>query len=118
MIYIVDDDLYVRRGFSFLLRSAKFDCTAFGSAEEFIDSYKPREDDVLILDIHMPGMDGCGLLEYLISANYKPHVIIISAYDEISSRNCAKKYGALAFLRKPIDGDALIDLIKYAVHMV
>jgi AmiR/NasT family two-component response regulator len=45
-------------------------------------------------------------------------VIIITAYDEPASRDCAKKYGAIAYLRKPIDGEALIDLIKYSISYV
>ena len=45
-------------------------------------------------------------------------VIVVTAYDEKFSRDCAKEYGALAYLRKPIDGEALIDLVKYSVNLV
>ncbi len=118
MIYIVDDDLYVRRGFGMLLKSAELDYITSASAEEFFEQYKPREHDLLILDMHMPGMGGCDLLEYLTKQGLHIPVIIITAFDEPSSRECARHYGAVAYLRKPVDGEALIDLIKYTIVTV
>ncbi|HNS17642.1 MAG TPA: response regulator [Bacteroidales bacterium] len=118
MIYIIDDDKYVRRGFGMLLKSADLECKCFGSAEDFLESCQPVEQDLLILDMHMPGMGGCDLLEHFIKEEIHVPVIIITAFDEPASRECAKNYGALAYLRKPVDGEALIDLIKYSVNSV
>lgn len=101
-----------------LFRSAKFDFRAFGSPEDFLAGFSPMDSDILILDMHMPGMNGCELLKYLADHEIYTPVIIITAYDEPSSRECAKNYGAIAYLRKPVDGEALIDLIKYASHPV
>jgi FixJ family two-component response regulator len=115
MIYIVDDDQYVRRGLGLLLKSAGFETVSLASAEEFLAGYKPSEHEMLILDMHMPGMNGCDLLKYFNENEMYIPVIIITAYDEPASRDCAKKYGAIAYLRKPIDGEALIDLIKYSI---
>jgi two-component system, LuxR family, response regulator FixJ len=116
MVYIVDDDVYVQRGFQLLLKSADFKSMAFDSAEAFLRSFQPAENDVLMLDIHLPDMNGCELLEHLSEKGIRMNVIIITAYDEPSSRESAKKYGALAYLRKPIDGNALIDVLKYSVN--
>jgi two-component system, LuxR family, response regulator FixJ len=118
MIYIIDDDPFVRRGFTLLFKSAGLDSTANGSAEEFLAGFKPVDNDILILDMHMPGMNGCDLLEYLANKEIFIPVIIITAFDEPASRECARKYGALAYLRKPVDGEALIDLVKYSVNPV
>jgi FixJ family two-component response regulator len=118
MIYIIDDDKYVRRGFEMLFKSAGFGCTLFGSAEEFIDVLNTVENDIILLDMHMPGMNGCEFLEYLSSHEMFFPVIVITAYDEPASRECAKNYGALAYLRKPVDSEALIDLIKYSINPV
>jgi FixJ family two-component response regulator len=118
MIYIIDDDKYVRKGFETLFKSAGFDSTSCESAEDFLEVMKPFENDIILLDMHMPGMNGCELLEYLSSHEIFYPVIIITAYDEIASRECARKYGALAYLRKPVDSEALIDLIKYTVNPV
>ena len=118
MIHIIDDDKYVRRGFEILFRSAGFDCQSAVSAEAFIETLPAHEQDILILDMHLPGMNGCELLAFLSARQINLPVIVITAYDEPASRECAKKYGALAFLRKPVDGEALIDLIKYSMKEV
>ena len=113
MIYIIDDDQNVRDGFMMLLKSAGYKCSSFESAEEFLKNYEAGANDLLILDIHLNGMNGNSLLEYLVKKGFHLPVIIITAYDEQSSREAAKKYGALAYLRKPVDSAALIDLVKY-----
>lgn len=118
MIFIVDDDRYVRRGFEILFKSAGFDCLSYESAEDFIERVDIKDNDLLILDMHMPGMNGCELLEYLSQKDIFLPVIIVTAYDEAYSRECSKKYGAMAYLRKPIDSEALLDLIKYTTHPV
>ena len=112
MIYIVDDDKYVLRGFQILLKSEDLESTAYESAEEFLKSWDEDERDILILDIHMPGMSGCDLLEYLEKRNLHLPVIIVSAYEEPASRICSKKYGVLAYLIKPVESEILLDLIK------
>ncbi len=113
MIHLVDDDKFVRRGFDLLFRSAGMESKSYESAVEFIDIGTLGPEDVIILDMHMPDMNGCEFLEYLSKNEIRLPVIIITAYDEPSSRECAKNYNAIAFLRKPVDGQALIDLIKY-----
>lgn len=118
MIFLIDDDQYVRRGFGMLLRSANYKYTLFASVEEFLENSTPASNDLIILDYHLPGMNGCKLLEYFTENNMHFPVIIITAFDDQVSRDCAKKYGALAYLRKPVDGEALIDLIKYSFTKV
>jgi FixJ family two-component response regulator len=118
MIHIIDDDIYVRQGFEILFKSAGFPSISYESAENFLKGQNNEDTDILLLDMHMPGMNGCELLDYLSGKEIFFPVIIITAYDEPASRECAKKYGALAYLRKPVDSEALIDLIKYSVNPV
>lgn len=115
MIYIIDDDRYVRRSFSLLLKSAGFESVSFEGAEQFLNQTRFSAEDLLILDYHMPGMNGCDLLNYFKEKEIHYPVIIITAYDDQESRECAKNYGAIAYLRKPVDGEALIDLVKYSL---
>lgn len=115
MIHIIDDDQCVREGFTMLLKSAGFDCDSFEGAEEFIDLWKPGENDLIILDIHLTGMNGCALLENLTKRGIHLAVIIVTAYDDQATRNVAKNYGALAYLRKPVDSEALIDLVRFGI---
>lgn len=114
--------MYVLRGFQILLMSAGLETTSFSNVEEFIDKWKPDKNDILILDIQMPGMNGCDLIRYLNEFKLQLPVIVITAYDEIESRRLAADYGVLAYLTKPFDGEVLIDLLinmkTKQVHLV
>jgi FixJ family two-component response regulator len=116
MVYIVDDDKYVRRGFQILLQSADIKSTAYESGEAFLNEYEADENDALVLDIQMPGFSGCDVLEQLTNKGIRIKVIIVTAFDDPSIRESAKKYGAFAYFRKPLDGNALIDLLKYSTN--
>jgi FixJ family two-component response regulator len=59
VIYLIDDDKYVLRGFQILLRSEGLECIACESVEEFIKSWDRDENDLLIHDMHLPGWNGC-----------------------------------------------------------
>ncbi len=116
MVYIVDDDQNVRDGFTMLLQSAGFKSNSFESAEKFLEHFEQNHNhDLLILDISLGGMSGCDLMEYLTKRDLHLPVIIITAFDAEATRKAAKNYGALAYLRKPVDSAALIDLIKFNV---
>lgn len=116
MIYIVDNDQNIREGYQMLLKSAGFDCNSFETAEQFLKSAHLRETELLLLDIHLQGNNGFALLEKFEKEGRHIPVIIITALDENKSRLLAKHYGAIAYLRKPIDSEALIDLIKYNLN--
>ncbi len=113
MIYIIDDDQNVRDGFMMLLNSVRLECSCFESAEEFLKNYKAKANDLIILDMQLTGMNGCALLEKMDMKGLHLPVIVITAFDEPKYRECCKEYGVLAYLRKPVDSEALIDIIKY-----
>jgi FixJ family two-component response regulator len=112
VIFIIDDDKYVLRGFQILLKSAGLECVVFSSVEEFLCKWHKNKSDILVVDIHMPGLDGCDLLDDLEKTHLNVPVIVITAYDEPASRSRSENYGVLAYLTKPVDSEILIDLIK------
>jgi FixJ family two-component response regulator len=112
MIFIIDDDENVLRGYQILLKSAALDCRVYGGVDEFLESWVHEMNDTLILDIHMPGMNGYDLLKYLKGKKLHLPVIVITAFDEDESRERAHHFGVLAYLTKPVDGEVLIDLLK------
>lgn len=116
MIYIIDDDNSVRRSFELLLASAGLVCKSYVGAKEFLSNYNQSESDLLILDIHMPDMNGNELLKLLKEEKINMPVITITAYDEEESRKCAKDYGVIDYLVKPIDGDLLIQRINKNIN--
>ena len=113
MIYIVEDDQSISNGFMMLLKSAGYECKSFITAEKFLASYHPTLNDLLILDIQLTGMNGCQLLETLAERKLHLPVIVITSIDDPRYRQCSRDYGAIAYLRKPVDGAALLDIIQY-----
>jgi FixJ family two-component response regulator len=116
VVYLIDDDESVRRALQRLLRSAGFEVKAYSSAEKFLQSGNLEEKRAcLILDIRMPGLTGFDLQQKLISKGVRMPVITVSAFDDAETRERARKLGATAFFRKPVDGQALIDAIHWAM---
>jgi FixJ family two-component response regulator len=115
VIYIVDDDESVRVAFLLLMRSADWEAQAYASAEEFFERVNLTHHDCILLDLRMPGMDGFDLLEELSSGGIEVPVIVVSALDDRQSRARARSMGARAYFRKPVDDQALIDAIQWAL---
>lgn len=118
MIYLIDDDKSVRRGFELFFKSEGMDFLSIEVAKDFFLQYKPAKSDLLLLDLNLPEMNGIEVLEKLICQNIKIPVIVITALDDPQSREICKKHGVNAYLRKPVDGNALIDTIKYILMSV
>jgi len=113
MLYIIDDDKSVIRSFALLLHSAGIDHRSFGSADEFLSVSKPGAKDLLILDLNLPGLRGIDLMKKFYHEGNPISVIIITGHEDLQTRELCKQYGVIAFLRKPVDGEALLDIIKY-----
>ncbi len=114
LVFLIDDDESIRKALQRLLRSASFEVKAFSSAEEFLQSENCDAGECIILDICMSGLTGFDLQEKLASIGVRTPVITVSAFDDVESRERARKLGATAFFRKPVDGEALIDAIHWA----
>ena len=111
-IFIVDDDVSVCRALSVLLATYGFTVDTFTSTEEFFSAVSNSVPGCLILDIHMPGLDGWETLQYLNKSGSSRPVIIISADKNEGLNEKALKAGAVGFLQKPFNDKALVDLIK------
>jgi len=118
MIYLIDDDKSIRRGFEMFLKSAGLDLVSYDNAEDFLTTVKLQPKDMLILDLHLPGMNGCELLDKLKEQGIHLPVIVVTAFDEAESREACKKYGVKAFMRKPVDSEALLDIITYSMPTI
>jgi FixJ family two-component response regulator len=114
-IYVIDDDESVRKAFKRLLRSVNFEAETFASAEEFLKSQKPNKNSCIIIDIRMPGVTGFDLQRMLMAQGSRIPIIVISASDDAQVREQARELGAVAFFRKPIDDQALLDAITWAI---
>jgi FixJ family two-component response regulator len=115
MVYLIEDDESVRKALQRLFRSASIEVRAFASAEEFLQLDEISQGACIVVDIQMPGLTGFDLQEGLLSKNIRVPTIVISAMDDAKIRERARKLGATAFFRKPVDGQALVDAIYWAV---
>ena len=115
-IFIVDDDESVCRALSVLLVTYGFDVDTFASAEEFFLAVPKSGPGCLILDIHMPGLDGWETQQRLVTSGSSRPVIIMSADKNEGLNKRALKAGATGYLQKPFNDRALVNLIKVAVN--
>jgi FixJ family two-component response regulator len=115
-ISIVDDDASIREALKSLMRSVQYDVDAFASAEEFLDSERLQNTQCLILDAHLPGMDGFELQQLLSAQRPAIPIIFITAHSDEISRQRALKAGAIEFLAKPVRRETLFKAIQSAVE--
>ena len=115
MVYVIDDDESIRRAFSRLFRSADIAAETFPGPEEFLAGARQEENACIIADLHMPGSTGFDLEKELANRGLKIPVIVVSAGDDEKSREHARALGAVAFFRKPVDDQALLDAVWWAL---
>jgi len=115
LIAVVDDEENVRRALERLFRSAGMCVEMFPSGAEFLEALKTREHDCVVLDLHMPLVNGFEVQTRMAEAGVAVPVIVITGHDTEESRDRALGAGAFAYLRKPVDDEILLDAIHAAV---
>jgi FixJ family two-component response regulator len=111
-IAVIDDDLRVVESLINLLRSSGCQAEGYGSAEEFLDSGGLQKSSCVITDVEMRQMSGLGLLHHINSTKSPLPVVVITGKASQDSESFYLEKGAVGFFRKPVDGDALVDLLK------
>jgi FixJ family two-component response regulator len=117
LVAIVDDDESVRNALQGLMRAVGLSAKAFASAEEFLDSGQQRQTACLIADIRMPGMSGLELQAKLNAEKCRVPTIFVTAHGDAKMRLQALRLGAVEFLAKPFNDDALLDSVRAALEM-
>jgi FixJ family two-component response regulator len=116
VVAIVDDDEAVRVALEGLLKSSGLTARAFGSAEEFIESCQQFQAACLIADIRMPGMSGLELQAKLNAEGCRIPIVFITAHGDAKMRMQALRAGAVEFLAKPFDDEALLESVRAALE--
>jgi FixJ family two-component response regulator len=116
VVAIVDDDEAVRTALEGLLRSAGLTARAFESAENFIESGQQLHTACLITDIRMPGMSGLELQAKLNAEHCRIPIIFITAHGDTQMRMQALRAGAVEFLAKPFNDEALLETVRAALE--
>jgi RNA polymerase sigma factor (sigma-70 family) len=115
-IYIVDDDNSVRDSLSLLLNFRGFRTREFASAEDFLEDWKPEWSGCLLLDLRMTGMDGLALQQMLTERGSRLPIVFLTGHGDIAHARAALKAGAVDFLEKPIDHEALFQSLAEALR--
>jgi len=115
IISIVDDDESVRVATEGLVRSLGFVARIFDSAEAFLRSNDLHETGCLVVDVQMPQMSGLELQSALRAKGFQTPIIFVTAFPEERYKEQAFKDGAIGFLNKPFDSQALIELLTAAL---
>jgi FixJ family two-component response regulator len=116
IVAVVDDDESVRTALKELLRSVGLPARTFASAEDFLKSGQQQQTGCLIADIRMPGMSGLELQAKLNADRCRIPTIFITAHGDEKMRMQALRAGAVEFLAKPFDDEALLERVRTALE--
>jgi len=117
LVAVIDDDESCRTALKEMLRSAGLSALAFASAEDFLKSGQQRQTGCLISDIRMPGMSGLELQAKLNADRCRIPTIFITAHGDEKMRMQALRAGAVEFLAKPFDDEALLERVRTALEV-
>ena len=115
MVYVIDDDESIRKSLEMLLQSANMNVQAFESGEDFLQFKPQNERSCIITDLKMKDLDGFDLCNKLNENGIDIPVVFLTAFDSQKYRKYARQIGAAGYLSKPVDDQALIDTIHWAM---
>ncbi|HKB89214.1 MAG TPA: response regulator [Opitutaceae bacterium] len=116
LIFVVDDDISVREAVSGLLRSVRLEVMTFSSATEFLKQNPTPRPACLILDVGLPGLSGLDLQAQLPFLHRHLPIIFITGQGDIPMTVRAMRAGAMEFLTKPFDDEALLCAVYQALE--
>ncbi len=116
IIFIIDDDTSVRRALGRVMTQGGMDWEAYDSAESFLATAHPEACGCIVTDMTMPGMSGLDLKKQLNATRHPLPVVFLTAHDSEETRAAAREAGAAAYFRKPVDIQALLDAVRWALQ--
>ena len=111
----MDDEEPIRKALTRLVRSFGLEAESFPSGVEFLESLSTQQPDCLVLDLHMPRVNGFEVQAWLDESGMHVPVVIITGHDSVETRARAMKGKPVAYLRKPVNDQVLLDAIKLAL---
>lgn len=115
-IFIIDDDVSIRRALRRVMASAGFPARDFDSVEEFLEQVRAGDQGCVVADMTLFGMSGVELKRHLNAAGSTLPVILLTAQDTDEARSQAGAAGAAGYFRKPVDTQALLDAIEWSLQ--
>src|SRR5215471_6730712 len=116
IVFIVDDDAWVRESLETLIRDEGLQPETFASAQEFLDHPRAFTPSCLVLDISLPGLNGLELQKRVAVERTDMPIIFITGHGDIPMTVGAMKAGAAEFLTKPFNDTVLLAAIRQALE--
>jgi FixJ family two-component response regulator len=113
LVCVVDDDESIRRSLLRLFRSARMRAETFSTAKHYLDRAAHDGPSCLVLDVRLPGLDGLDLQQTL--ADRDAQIVFITGHGDVPMCARAMKAGAVDFLIKPVDDEALLAAVALAL---
>lgn len=113
-IFIIEDDVSVNLAVNRLLEAAGFRTRCFTSAAALLADPGACSADCLVLDVHLPDMNGFELQRKLHAAGSSAPVVVITAHDDPMHRRAARDIGASAYITKPFSSLTLLEAVSRA----
>ena len=113
-VFLVDDEELISSLINEFLED-QYDVQCFVSGEACLEALTAENPDAIILDAHMPGMDGLATCEAVRKRNEKLPIVLMSANESEFERNLALRAGAQHYLGKPVRGQELMSTLKRLV---
>jgi FixJ family two-component response regulator len=114
-VLVVDDDISVRESVADLLRSAGYAVAVYASATAFLHSAAVRGPSCLVLDVELPDLSGLDLQARLGAGQARSPIVFVTGHGDIPMTVRAMKAGAVEFLTKPFDDEALLAAVRTAL---
>jgi two-component system response regulator FixJ len=115
VVHVIDDDADVRQSLAFLLSTEGHAVRVHDSALAFLKALPDIQDGCVLTDIRMPDMDGLELQRRLNELKAGFPVIIMTGHGDVSLAVTAMKAGAVDFIEKPFDDEALLSAVRTAL---
>ena len=115
--FLVDDDPAVLRSIARLLSAAGYKTKSFSSPQKFLVAHDPSIPGCAIIDLAMSELDGLGFQQALITSGSNRPIIFLTGRGDVSSTVKAMKAGAVDFLTKPVEREALFSALERAAEL-
>jgi two-component system response regulator FixJ len=116
VVHVIDDDDAVRESLSFLLKTSGLAVRTYENATAFLRDDPKAKSGCIVTDVRMPDISGLDLLRRLRELHVGLPVIVITGHGDVPLAVEAMKAGALDFLEKPFDDDALLTSVNAALR--
>ena len=115
IVFVVDDDVSVRESLELLIKFEGWQPETFACAEDFLAHPRTTTPSCLVLDVSLPDLNGLELQKLVGSERTDMPIIFITGHGDVPMTVQAMKAGAVEFLTKPFDDEALLTAIRHAI---